>query len=155
MYNFISGGWVGINWSVDSGTTSSNAIYMNVTSTAVPFTWTVAGTDKNADMIIKRYSNQPNDNPRQIPWTGKYRKASDIVKEIEGGTGPGTNTKIIKLGLWHREAQAYSFYMYSSSVGAWIGIDFDVKPGDVINIYPGSGISSFTWTPGLVLTPEP
>jgi hypothetical protein len=157
MYSFKSslGAWVGINWAVNSGEPTSNAIYINITSTASPFTWTVAGVDKNTGLIINRYTNQPNDNPRQIPYTGKYRKASDIVTEIEGGTGPNTNTKIIKLGLWHRDAQAYSFYRYSSSIGAWVGIDFDIKPGDIINIYPSSSISSFTWTPGLVVTPEP
>ncbi len=152
MYNYVIDNWYGIDWTVDAGTSSSNAIFLNLTPTAGTFTWVINGTDKNAGLVFNRNTGMPNDNLRQLPYSSIYKKVSDIVLDIEGTLT--TNAKISKIGKWHPDAQAYSFYYFVSDTG-WVGIDFDVKPGDAINIIPKSSVTSFTWIPKLVITPAP
>lgn len=151
MYNYVIDNWYGINWNVDAGTSSSNAIYLNLTSTAGTFTWVISGTDKNAGLIFNRNTGISNENLRHIPYSSIYKKASDIVLDIEGTLT--TNAKISKIGKWHPDVQSYSFYSFVSGTG-WVGIDFDIKPGDAVNIFPSSSATSFTWTPKLVVIPE-
>ena len=154
VYQYITGfgSWNGNNWTVDAGTLSSNAIYMNVVST---FTWIVAGKDKLVPLYFNYnsfVSGLTNINKRSLPYGSVYLKASDIVLEIEGGIGVGTNTKINKLMSWDEESQTYRVFMYLSAFSGWFGNDFDIKPGDSLSIFP---VSSFTWTPKLVITPVP
>ncbi len=151
MYNYVTDNWYGINWNVDAGTSSSNAIYLNLTATAGTFTWVINGADRNADLVFNRNTGISNENLRHLPYSSIYKKASDIVIDIEGSMT--TNSKINKIGKWHPDVQAYSFYYFVSGTG-WVGIDFDIKPGDAINIFPSSSVSSFTWTPKLVVTEE-
>jgi hypothetical protein len=144
--------WIGTNWYVDSGTSSSNAIYMNVKS---DFTWVVAGVDKIVNLNFYYNASMPNANKRSIPFTSVYQKASDIVTDIEGGTGAGTNTKINKVMLWNPVNQSYIVYGYSTSLNKWVGNNFTITPGQEINIYLSGNTGSFTWQPKLVLTPVP
>jgi hypothetical protein len=152
MYNYVVDNWYGINWNVDAGTSSSNAIYLNLTSTAGTFTWVISGLDKEAGLIFKRNTGISNENLRHLPYSSIYKKASDIILDIEGTMT--ANAKISKIGKWHPDVQAYSFYYFVSGTG-WVGIDFDINPGDAINIFPSSSVTSFTWTPKLVVTPSP
>ena len=152
MYNYVAGNWFGINWNVDAGTSSSNAIYLNLTSTAGTFTWVINGTDKNAGLVFNRNTGISNENLRHLPYSSIYKKASDIVFDIEGTLT--TNAKISKIGKWHPGVQAYSFYYFVSGTG-WVGIDFDLNPGDAVNIFPSSSATSFTWMPKIVITPSP
>jgi hypothetical protein len=153
MFNFVGGSWLGIDWPIDGGSRSLNAVYLNVPSTAAAYTWVVAGTDSVKDLYFKHQTGLPNENIRFMPFTSAYRKASDVVRDIEGGTGPGTNTKISKIGAWNVPAQAYIFFIYQS--GGWIGIDFDIKPGDALNVWPSASVNEFTWTPKISMTPVP
>ncbi|MCX8093588.1 MAG: hypothetical protein N3E50_05425 [Candidatus Goldbacteria bacterium] len=146
MYNYVVDNWYGINWNVDAGTSSSNAIYINLTATAGTFTWVINGTDKNAALVFNRNTGISNENLRHLPYSSIYKKASDIVMDIEGTLT--TNAKISKIGKWHPDVQAYSFYYFVSGTG-WVGIDFDLKPGDAVNIFPSSTVTSFTWTPKI------
>jgi hypothetical protein len=149
---------MGQNWYVDAGTSSSNAFYLNVSSTAGTFNWVTAGTDNLSGLIFTRNVSIPNENVRHVPYTGNYRKASDIVKDIEGGIGAGTNTKISSVRYWDRNSQSYIIYRYSSSAGMggnWVGTDFELRPGTAVNILPSNTATTFTWTPGLVVTPVP
>ena len=150
MYNYVIDNWYGINWNVDAGTSSSNAIYLNLTSTAGTFTWIINGQDKIANLLFTRNTGIANENLRHLPYSSIYKKASDIVLDIEGTMT--TNAKISKIGKWHPDVQSYSFYYFVSGTG-WVGIDFDIKPGDAINIVPSSSATSFTWTPKLVVPP--
>ena len=146
------GRWLGNDWSVDAGTSSSNAIYIGIVS---DFDWVVAGIDKNSALEFKYnafVSGLSNSNKRSMPYSSAYEKASDIVVEIEGGTGAGTNTKIDRLMTWNPETQSYSTYSYSSSFSRWIGNNFEIVPGSDLNIYV---TQNFTWTPKIVVTPVP
>lgn len=154
VYSFSQsfGRWLGTDWTVDTGTVSSNALYLNIVS---DFQWIVAGIDKNSALEFKYntfVSGLSNSHKRSMPYSSAYQKASDIVKEIEGGTGAGTNTRIDRLMTWNPETQSYSAYSYSSAFGRWIGNDFDIVPGSDLNIYV---TQNFTWTPKLVVTPVP
>jgi hypothetical protein len=119
------------------------------------FTWLVSGKDTITPLYF--YYNPPasglaNSNKRSIPYGSTYLKASDIVTELEGGTGAGTDTKINKLMVWDAGQQAFSTFIYNQTVSRWLGTDFSIKPGDSLVIYP---MTSFTWIPKLVITPVP
>ncbi len=139
--------WVGTDWIVDAGTVSSNGIYINVIS---DFQWVVAGMDKSTDLVFYYNQDKQNSNKRCLPFIADYSKASDIVIDIEGNTGSGSNLKINKLLLWNPETQVFSVYGYSDSLGKWVGTNFDIFAGDMINIFLSGNTSSFTWTPKLI-----
>src|SRR5208337_5648689 len=107
------GTWLGTNWVVDAGTLSSNAIYLHAISN---FSWIIAGTDKVASLYFQYNPTMPNSNARMVPYTGLYKTASDIVNQIEGGTGPGSNTKIAIVALWSPLYQVYIPYGYNASI---------------------------------------
>lgn len=151
-YSAGFGKWIGTNWAVDAGTSSSNAIYMYAISA---FDWIAAGTDNSIGLIFSYNSTLPNSNKRSLPYTSIYKKASDIVADIEGGTGAGTNTKIDMVLKWDPIYQAFIVYGYRPSMSAWGGTNFDIYPGDAVNIYPSGNTAAFTWTPKLVKTPVP
>lgn len=146
-YKETAGTWLGVNWIVDCGTCSSNAIYLHAIS---QFGWTIAGTDKETTLRFCYNASAPNANKREIPYTCNYSNAVDIVNEIEGGTGKGSDLKINKVGLWNKDSQAYTIYGYNDFLESWGGINFELKPGDSINLYPSGNQSSFTWQPVLV-----
>ncbi|HRU38679.1 MAG TPA: hypothetical protein P5511_02285, partial [Candidatus Goldiibacteriota bacterium] len=151
-YKSFIGTWIGTNWAVDAGTSSSNAVYLHSVS---DFDWVVAGVDSSVQLGFSYSALRANANKRMLPYGCVYSRASDIVNEIEGGTGPGTNTKIGKLALWNPATQSYIIFGYNAIIGAWIGTNFDIKPGNAINIYPSGNTAEFTWEPKLVVTPVP
>ena len=146
------GKWVGTDWNVDAGTTSSNGIYLNVVS---DFVWTITGIDKLTGLSFYFNPAQQNSNKRCLPYTANYQKASDIVIDIEGNTGAGSNTKINKVMLWNPISQSFAVYGYSDGLNKWAGTNFDILPGDMINIFLSGNTSAFTWTPKLIITPTP
>jgi hypothetical protein len=151
-YSASLGEWVGNNWVVDAGTSSSNAIYMYAIA---PFNWIAAGTDNNAGLIFYYDPALTNSNKRSLPYSCTYRQASDIVVDIEGGTGPGTNTKIDRVLKWNPANQTFIVYGYSASLNGWVGNNFAIYPGDAINIYMSGNTSAFTWIPKIAKTPVP
>jgi hypothetical protein len=151
-YASFAGTWLGTNWNEDASSLSSNALYLHAIS---DFDWIITGTDKNAQLAFYYNTSKANANKRMIPYTSSYSRASDIVSEIEGGTGSGSDSKINKIALWNPASQSYIIYGYSSRFGTWLGTDFDIKPGDAVNIYPSGNSASFTWQPSLVAQPVP
>ncbi len=152
QYNGIAGKWLGVDYPVDAGTSSSNALYFNVLSN---FNWIVSGKDTITPLYF--YFNAPgnglaNSNKRCLPYGSIYLKASDVVNDLEGGTGAGTDTKINKVMVWDAGLQAFKTYIYNTIVNKWLGEDFIINPGDSITLYP---VTSFTWTPKLAITPVP
>jgi hypothetical protein len=148
------GTWsLGTNFNVDAGTASSNAIYMHAVSA---FTWTQVFNEVSASLIFHHNSVIANANKRMLPYSANYGKASDIVRDIEGGTGAGTNQKINKIAKWNAASQSYIVFAYSAGLAQWgLGTDFNILPGEAVNIYASGNSASFTWTPKLALTPVP
>jgi hypothetical protein len=152
MFNTSYNVWTGNNWNVDTNTNSSNALYLNAVSN---FSWISAGVDDVTTLVFYYHdfaSGLSNINKRSIPYTSVYSKASDIVKDLEGGTGAGSNTKIDKLMVWNPLTQNYKLYMYNYKYNMWLGNDFDIMPGDAVNLYP---TSNFTWPVKTAATPVP
>lgn len=146
-YGYSGGRWQGVDWTVDAGTSSSNAIYMFALSS---FDWYVAGTDKNSALVFTHNPGMTNSNKRSLPYSMLYTKASDIVADIEGNTYSAG--RIYQLMLWAPATRAYTTWGYDYAQNRWKGVDFTILPGDSVNIYT---TSSFTWTPKLVVTPVP
>jgi hypothetical protein len=148
------GSWsLGTNFNVDAGTSSSNVVYIHAVSA---FTWAQAFTETSASLIFNYNSVIANANKRMLPYSANYAKASDIVRDIEGGTGAGTNQKINKIAKWNAASQSYVVYGYITELNQWgLGTDFNILPGEAVNIYVSGNTSSFTWTPKLALTPIP
>jgi hypothetical protein len=77
-------------------------------------------------------------------------KASDIVKDIEGGTtgsvGNELNKKINRVAIWTAGSQtASSAYTYSVMLHKWTGSDFSINPGDSVYLQASSQ-GGFDWT---------
>ncbi len=151
-YNSGVGAWVGTDWVVDSGTLSSNAVYIHSISN---FEWTVAGTAAQQGLYFKYNSNKSNANMRSLPYSSEYTKASDIVNDIEGGVGDGNNIRINRVAIWDISTQSYKAFGYKEGSGWILGTDFEIKPGNAINIYPSGNTQEFTWQPKLAVTPYP
>ena len=151
-YASFAGTWLGTNWNEDASSLSSNAFYLHAIA---DFDWIIAGTDKNAQLAFYYNTSKANANKRMIPYTSAYSRASDIVSEIEGSTGAGSDSKINKIALWNPISQSYIIYGYDSRFETWLGTNFDIKPGDAVNIYPSGNSASFTWQPSLVAQPVP
>ena len=86
-----------------------------------------------------------------------YKKASDIVTDIEGGTGLNTNQKIKRVSLWDPTNQGtVSSYTYrvGGAFNKWAGIDFNITPGSGVFIELSGLTQSFSWTPALIVEPH-
>jgi len=142
-YVYFRGQWRGTDFAIAPG----DGLWIGVRST---FAWVIPGTDSGLTMSFT--VNPPplqNFNWRGIPYTGTYTQASDLVRHIEGGTGPTANTKIIEVAKWNPTTQTFLRYTYVTGTG-WLGSDFAINPGDGIYFRI---VASFTWQPRLV-TPE-
>jgi len=87
-----------------------------------------------------------NTNWISIPYESNYTKASDIVNEIEGGTGPNTNQKINTVTLWKSGSQDVESYKYNPLLGKWVGTDFSINAGDGISLILSGNTNNFDWT---------
>jgi len=142
LYYYFRGAWRGTDFSIAAG----DGLYLGSVSA---FSWVIVGTDRAVTLSFTLNSGPlGNVNWISLPFTGTYAQASDIVRHIEGGTGPGTNTKIVEVVKWNPATQTIIRYFYAA--GGWTGTDFAISPGDGIYLRISS---SFTWQPSLV-TPE-
>ncbi len=151
---YYSGGfdneWIGKDFTITPGM----AVQMEASSS---FTWAINGTDNGTAgySIVKATSGTTN--WVSVPFTLKDMNgdgvitASDIVIQIEGGTGSGTNTKISQIAVWDASGQTIGAqYYYSGGFdNEWIGKDFTITPGMAVQM---EASSSFTWTPEIVQT---
>ena len=142
LWFFFRGSWRGDNFALSPG----DGFYIGIRSS---FTWVVNGTDGTVGRSFTFYP-PPNNNVNWIslPYTNPYLLASDLVRDIEGGLGPGTNTKIIEVAKWDPLVQALVRFSYTA--GGWSGTDFLLGLGDGVYLRV---VATFTWTPRL-LTPE-
>ncbi len=141
-YYYARGKWRGRDFSIGAG----DGIYV---SPIVGFTWDIVGTDSDATISLP-FSGVPTKNNKHwisVPYTGVHTRASDIVWDIEGGTGPGTNMFIVEVGLWDPGSQSERVYYYTPT--GWTGDDFLLSPGDGIYL---KMVQSYIWSP-LLLTP--
>jgi hypothetical protein len=78
-----------------------------------------------------------------LPYNSIYKKASDIVCDLEGGDGViSPSTKIDVVGKWVPGLQASTTYFYDLGFMEWNGDDFAINPGDGIYV---NIISTFNW----------
>jgi len=142
LWTFFRGSWRGANFAINPG----DGLYIGVRSS---FSWVVNGTDGSVSHGFTLYP-PPNANLNwfSLPYTSPYTKASDLVTDIEGGTGPTAHVKIDIVARWNPATQSLQIYQWQTS--GWTGTDFVLAPGDGIYFRI---TSSFNWTPRLI-TPE-
>ena len=141
-------GWTGTNSEITPGM----GIYIEL-SGSNDFNWTVTGTDK---WLVKEFSGNTNTIYWiSIPQAGDYHTMSDIVTDIEGGTGSGTHTYIDKVGYQLGGSLQKYEYDYLWDTG-WTGTNSEITPGMGIYIELSGDTPSFTWdtdsTPVMMVT---
>ena len=142
LYYYLRGGWHGTDFTIAAG----DGLYIGSVSA---FSWVIVGTDRAVTLSFTLNAGPlGNVNWVSIPYTGTYGLASDLVRHIEGNTGPGANTKITEVVKWDATTQSLVRYLWTA--GGWAGTDFAIGPGDGIYFRV---VSSFTWQPNLI-TPE-
>ncbi len=142
--------WTGTDFTITQGM----AVKIETTSA---FTWVINGTDNGTANYSLENVAAGVVNWISIPFTLKDMNAdgaitaSDIVIQIEGGTGAGTNTKISAIRSWDAttQAQGASYYYAAGFVNAWTGTDFTITQGMAVKI---ETTSAFTWTPVIIQT---
>jgi hypothetical protein len=139
-YYFARGKWRGRDFALNPG----DGFYVSAVS---DFSWFINGTDFAADL---GFGFMPAPTKTNAHWfslapTSIYAKASDIVVDIEGGLGPGTNTKIIEVRKWDPSAGTEIVFYYDGS--GWSGVDFGISSAEGICLQV---ISSFSWSPRLI-----
>jgi hypothetical protein len=144
LYYYFRGAWRGTDFTVAAG----DGLYLGSRSA---FSWVIVGTDR-ASTLTFTANAAPLQNVDwvSIPYTGTYGVASDLVRHIEGNTGPGANTKIVEVVKWDPATQSLVRYLWTSA--GWAGTDFAISPGDGIYFRI---VSSFTWQPNLVTSEVP
>jgi hypothetical protein len=145
VYLFANGQWKGVNWLVDEGTHSSNAISFVTLSS---FIWYITGTDVAVPIFFNYNTGLSDANKKSLPYGNIYTKSSQVVTDIEGNTNTGNNINTIM--KWVPGTNSYIVRYFTE--GKWKGPDFDLYPGDMIDVLINQ---SFTWTPKLVMTPAP
>ncbi len=101
----------------------------------------------------------PPDPPRtnfyriSLPYTSAYRNAQDIVEDIEGHTGEGSNTKIRSIGKWNPEMQQNTnVCVYSTALKRWLG-DFALEAGTGIVVEMSGNTDDFDWDIEMIKIP--
>ena len=142
LYYYFRGRWQGNDFSIAAG----DGLFLSAVSA---FPWVIVGTDRGITHTFT-FNAPPltNFNWVGVPYTGTYDSASDLVRDIEGGTGSGTNTKIVEVAKWDAASQTLLTYFYTGL--GWAGNDFAIDPGDAIYFRI---VADFTWQPDLI-TPE-
>jgi hypothetical protein len=142
-YYYARGKWRGRDFAIAPG----DGVYV---SAVASFNWAIVGTDADItlDLPYSPMAFKHNKHYVSVPYTGAYTLASDIVVDIEGGLGPGTNAFIIEVGLWDAGSQSERTYTYTPT--GWAGDNFSISPGDGVYIRMSA---TYNWQP-ILLTPE-
>ena len=141
-YYYARGKWWGRDFSLGPG----DGFYISVVS---DFSWFINGTDISASLDLSFLPSPTKRNAHWIslPLTSVYARASDIVIDIEGSLGPGSNTKIVEVRKWDPLNEREIVFKYDGL--GWSGEDFDILSGEGICLQV---VTSFIWSPKL-LTP--
>jgi hypothetical protein len=143
-YGYVGGpGWLGTNFDIYPG----DGIYISLSGNTGSFDWTIVGADLATTLHFTYNPSKTNVNWISMPYTGVYKKASDIVSALEPS---GTNRKISGVAKWDTRTQTSMGYGYVAGPG-WIGTDFDIYPGDGVYISLSGNTYSFDWTPELII----
>ncbi len=137
VYYFARGRWQGTDFPIAGG----DGLYLGVVRA---FSWNVTGTDANLNLPFTL--NPPpagNVNWISVPWTGTYRRASDLATAL----GPA---KVTQIGLWNATTQTSVTYTWTGS--AWTGTDFAIAPGAGVYLLIAS---TFMWAPSLITPAVP
>lgn len=140
FWYYFRGAWRGTDIALDPG----DGFYLG---TLTRFEWVVVGTDGPVPHTFADGS-PPNVHWLSLPYTAVHTRASDLVIDIEGGTGAGANRYISEVARWDPILQR--FVTFSWSLAGWFGTDFPLLVGEGISFRVRS---QFVWTPRLV-TPE-
>ncbi len=143
-YKESVGNWIGTDWLIEPYGLSMNAMYLHILSS---FDWVVTGTDISTPLVFTYNPVISNNNKRMVPYTSAYEKASDVILDIEGAMN--TDVKIRSVAKWVVASQSYLAYTFDARFQTWIGTNFDINPGDALNIFPSGNTASFTWQPLL------
>jgi hypothetical protein len=149
-YRAVYNSWINNDFQINPG----SGLFLEHSGKTDAFDWTIVGKDEkiNKSFFCNGDSAKSNVNWISLPYSGMYKKASDIVNDIEGGIGADTNQRIKRLSLWNPVTQsAISSYYYKSTYSHWIGEDFDVEPGDGIFIELSCNNLLFNWEPALII----
>jgi hypothetical protein len=142
-YGYVAGpGWIGTDFDINPG----DGVYISLSGNSQSFDWDILGADNEPVKTFSYNPSKTNVNWVSIPYTGIYKKASDIVAAIEPS---GTNTKISGIAKWDAKTQTSIGYGYVAGPG-WIGTDFDIKPGDGVYISLSGNSPSFDWAVNLI-----
>ncbi len=158
----LPGGWTGDDFSLLPG----DGIAIVLENASSSFEWTIVGNDLKNPKNLIRNADKSSINWMSMPYSSKYRKVSDIVKDIEGGIGEGFNTKIDYISLWVPGEQYVTRYRYEDAQiidpgfgspiiipGGWKGEDFDINAADGVSIILVNEGASFDWEPVLIVNP--
>ncbi|HEU4913899.1 MAG TPA: DUF2341 domain-containing protein [Candidatus Saccharimonadales bacterium] len=154
FYSTATNRWIGTDFEIAPG----SGVYLSATYEN-GFDWTIVGTDQVQSLnLLSNDVGVSNVNWISIPYTSKYGKVSDVVKDIEGAlTGTAGNERkryIERVGVWGANTQnASTQYFYSTPLHRWTGADFEIKPGDGVYLQLSGGQLPLYWTPPLVINP--
>ena len=152
-YRAVYNSWINNDFQINPG----SGLFLEHSGKANVFDWTIVGKDEkiNKSFFCNGDSSKSNVNWIALPYSGMYKKASDIVKDIEGGMGKNTNQRIKRVSLWNPVIQSASeSYYYRAAYNNWIGEDFDVEPGDGVFIELSCNNLLFNWKPALIIEPN-
>ncbi len=156
-YTYRSGGafnkWTGVDFTITPG----GGLFLETSASVANFDWTMVGSDKQSAIdFVYNGPSATNIYWLSLPYSSMYGKASDIVSDIEGGTGLGTNQKIKRISLWDPSNQGtiknYA-YRAGGAFNKWTGVDFAINPGSGVFVELSGNTPEFSWTPALLVEP--
>ena len=144
LWVFLRGAWRGEDFPIGTG----DGLWVGIRAT---FAWVLNGTEGTQPLRF-RFNMPPQANVDWfgLPYTSAYRRASELVLEIEGGTGPTDRTWITEVGKWDADRQTILRFRFTSS--GWSGTDFSIAPGD--GLYFRLFVD-LTWRPRLIIADVP
>ncbi len=155
MYSTAQHKWTASNFAINPG----DGIYIQLSGNTENSTWTIVGHDEPSNLLLTvNTSPYKNTNWISIPYSTKYRTASDIVLDFEGALSGSAsdekNKKINRVALWNPNTQNVSaFYLYSTAQHKWTASNFTINPGDGIYVQLSGETQSLGWNQPLILNP--
>lgn len=148
-YSPIIKRWSGTNFVIDMG----DGVSVVLNGTANNFVWTIVGNDDYKNLSFNLNVGIQNTNWISMPYTGMHKYATDVINDLEGGTGLGYNLKVSSISSWNPMNQNAEYYSYSPILKKWLGNNFLIKPGDGISIVLSGNTNHFEFIPYLILDP--